>query len=400
VPAYSSAATRPTNTLNIDIEINDPDDISDLLTVGNAGDVSSLLNIVKINDEFIGFETLTDFTTYYRMQNCYRGLFNSVQQAHAIDDVVWFVGQTGGNMTELSVPDTHDEMRLQLRSVGIDEETTEGGTPEEDQHLDRIWRQPLPVRDPVINSTYADTTNVSLDVGYVAGTGRTGEDASAVLFECTPRDWRVDNVLTDATLTAQYSALGDDPEIDYVFTLDPAGTPTALTAYTNTTPWNNNAEVYILRNDMIIALGINTAMPTTARITITPKHTPPEIGSQITSTVPLVHDFTITSELQSDDLVFGGLDVNTASGAVSFTETGIYSFNIYTALPSSGILEANVDSGGWTTVVAASNTTGTLTTSGGGPYSVLLRFTQAPTDDQFFRITGPTAETGYGVLKA
>ncbi|RKZ20200.1 hypothetical protein DRQ50_00140 [bacterium] len=396
VEAYAAVSLRPTNVLTIDMEIADPDDISDLLVAGNNGDVASLVNIVKINDEILGFLNLTDFGTFYRMSVFYRGLFNTNQAAHSIGDTVWFLGQTGGSLTRISMADSHDEMGLQLRSVDLLEEVVEGLTPVEDVSLVRLWRQPLPVRDPVINSTYADTTNVSLDVQYTTPTGRLGEDASALLLECTVRDWRVDDVRTDHVLTAQYE--DDAPELDYVLTLDPAGTPAVLAALVITDPWVDT-QVWALRNDMIIAVGINTPMPTTASLSISPRHTPPEIGTEITG-VALVHEFAITSELHDDDLHVGGLAANTASAAISFTETGAYAFDINTALPSSGILEADVDGGGYVTVIAAGNTTGTLTTSGGGPYSVVLRFTVAPTDDQYFRITGPTAEDGNGVLLA
>lgn len=150
---------------------------------------------------------------------------------------------------------------------------------------------------------------------------------------------------------------------------------------------------------MIVALGANREFPTTGRLVVTAKHTPSEVGSEVTNPVDMEFDFTLVSSLQSaDDLTFGGLDVNTASAVVQFGETGTYNFDIYTALPSSGILEGRINGGAWTTIVSASATTGSLAVTASD--DVELRFTQAPANDQFFDITGPTAELGYGVLKA
>ena len=106
----------------------------------------------------------------------------------------------------------------------------------------------------------------------------------------------------------------------------------------------------------------------------------------------------LTSALQDDDLLHGALTVNVAGTAVVYGETGTYNFNIGTALPSSGILEASKNGGGYTTVVAAASSTGTLAVTTGD--SVVLRFTQAPAASQFFTVLGPTAEVGHGVLKA
>jgi hypothetical protein len=158
----------------------------------------------------------------------------------------------------------------------------------------------------------------------------------------------------------------------------------------------DSPELYLLRNDVIKALGANANLPTDARLTLTPKHTPVEVGTEIAGQ-PLVHDMTLTSVISDDELTFGGLDVNAASAAVTFGETGTYDFDIGAALPSSGSLDANVNSGGYVTVVSSGSATGSLTVNAGD--SVVLRFTQAPAADQYFSISGPT-EAGHGVLNA
>lgn len=397
IPQYATTAARPDAVTPVEVTYNSPSDLSELIVQGSSLNVDSLAQIIKINDEFIGYETAADLTTYLKITKLYRGLFNSPQQAHSISDRVWFVGQRDtAVLTFLATPSSASSMLLQLRSVGIAEETTEGGTPVETVTLDHIYKQPLPLRDLVLNSVYADVTDVSLDGAYTTETGRAGEDAKAILLNATPRSWRVDAVTSDHALAATIPAYADDsPVVEYVATLDPAGTPVPLSAITAGDP--ADPEVVVPRNDIIIAAGVNANIPGDMQVTVTPKHTPPEYGVQLTG-ADLDHDFTVASSILADDLTHGGLTSTVAGTAVDYGEVGDYDFDIHDILASSGILEANVDSGGWNPVITAGNTTGTLTTAGSPPFSVELRFTGLPPNgDTFFDITGPT-EVGHGVL--
>ena len=186
-----------------------------------------------------------------------------------------------------------------------------------------------------------------------------------------------------------------------ILVLDPAGTPvnTAVDSFSGITGVNADTDkAYVLRNNIIESLGANTVIPSTAKISIRAKHTPVEIGSQLTNLNYTEHTFTLTSSLQgSDDNVFGGFSANTWSAVVTFSEAGNHTIDIHTALPSSGIVEYRLNGGTATTAVAASNSTGTITGVTAND-TVELRFTQAPTSDQFFDITAPSTTAGYGVL--
>lgn len=394
VAQYAATSVRPDVSSYIDVNVSGT--ITDLVVSGSPTTVAQLLTLVKINDEFIGFELSADQGGgVLRLSRLWRGLFNSVQQAHSIGDTVWFIGQTGGNLTQAVIAANEDEVDLQLRSQDINGPVDEGDCDTEELTLGLLYRQPLPPRDPVLNGTYADTTAVSLDTQYTSGTGRTGDDARALEVEVTPRAWRIDDVTQDHNLglsSPTYTA--DTPELDYDLVLDPGGGDIAVPTVTQD---GDDPVAYVLRNEIIKAVGPNANIPGTARLTVTPRHTPSEWGVEYAG-VSLVHDMAVVSSIQADDLTFGGLIMNTASAAVVFGETGTYAFDIKTALPSSGILEANVNGGGYATVVSAGNTTGNLSITAGD--SVVLRFTQAPAADQFFDITGPTSETGHGVLRA
>lgn len=400
INAYGSSAARPDSGYFIDID-EDPDELTDLVVTGNNGLISSLLNIVYIDGEYIGYLSLTDLGGgTVRLSGLYRGLFHTAPKVHASEAEVWFIGQ-GGNLSEVVFPsESYDEADFQLRSQDEDRVMEEEEVPIEEISMDYIWLCPLAPRDPILNSSYAPAS-ASLDTQYTSsppeGTGFSGDDACALKVQVTPRAWRIDDVLDDTDLRLSFPTyLDDDPSFEFVMVLDPDGSPVVLDAVTVDGHDAETPVAYILRNAVIAAVGANAAIPASGRIRVTAKH----VYESVTRTNPIdmEFDFTVTSELQDDDLLHGGLAVNVGSTAVIYGETGTYNFNIHTALPSSGILEANVNDGGYVTVVAASNSTGTLSITTGD--SVVLRFTQAPADDQFFDVTGPTAEVGHGVLLA
>lgn len=399
--AYGATAARPDTGTSIAV-LEDPDTLEDIITGlfgfwNSSSGIDGLRNLVYVDGEFIGFEVATTGTGKITLTKIYRGLFHTAPKAHAANTRVWFIGQGGGNLSRTAYAEDQDEIDYKLRSVSSAFIVAEIDTPTEEVTLnaDRIWSVPLAPRDPIINGTFADTT-VSLDTSYTSETGLTGDDALAVEVEVTPRDWRVNDVLEDHLLLSTY--LSDLPNFDFILILDPTGTP-APTAAVNVSS-TDEPVAYILRNAIIEALGSSRVIPGTATLSVTAKHTPPEVGVEVTNPVPMELDLTITSALQgADDVVFGAFDVNVISDVVVFGETGTYAFDIKTALPSSGILEGRINGGGFSTIVSVGNTTGNLTGVTAGD-DVELRFTQAPADDQFFDITGPTSELGYGVLKA
>jgi len=406
LPAYEASEARPAAA---SIVVDNEDTLSSIRHLnfsfaGSFGRVNQLANIAYIDGEFIGFEDASYGSSQLTISGVYRGLFNTAPKAHAINTRVWFISE-GGNLQERALAALEDEYDVKLRSRNQYELISEALTPTTEVSLnaDRIYLVPLAPRDPVINGVYADITAVSMDVDYFTELGISSSDDSLGLeIGITPRAWRVDDILEDHNLDLSSPPWADDsPNFDYELVLDPSGTP-AITAAVNVAGSGTSvADAYILRNAMIVALGANTAFPTDARLDVTAKHTPPEAGVELTNPVRMELEMAISSGLQSlDDLTFGGLTVNVPSPAVVVGQTGNLTFDIKTALPSSGIVESNVNGGGWITLVAASATTGVLAVTAAD--SVLIRFTQAPTVDQFFDITGSggSTENGYGVLLA
>lgn len=394
--AYSTE-NWPDNSYEIRVNNNDPDDLVGLVIDGNSTNVEDLMTILMIEDEFIGYETVIEGTGIIRISHIYRGLFSSYPKAHAIGSTVWFIGQTGGNLTIRTLANSDDEMDIQLRSRGISGEVTEAVTPiEQIPTLTRLWERPLPPRNPKFNNTL-DPASVSLDTLYTTETGRTGENASAVKITVLPRCWRINSVIRDHYLSESLiSYLSDQPELSFQLVLDPGGTPINVPAIVAIDP--ENPVVYVLRNSIIEAVGANTPIPTTANLIVTPSHEPLGFTSPVDGP-PMEYPFAVTSELIGQELMHGAIvGGDVASAAVIYGETGTYNFNIYTALPTSGRLQARINAGSWVTVVASAATTGTLAVTTGD--SVELRFDVAPALDQFFIVTGPTTESGYGVLLA
>ena len=392
LPAYAASDTRPTTSYTIRVD-KDPDDLTELAGTGNAGLVSDLRNIIYIDNEFIGFEIATDSGGLLILSRIYRGLFNTTPEAHLVGSRVWFVGQTGGNLNNSAIPVANVELDAQLRSVGMAGEATEASTPIMSITLESWWNRPLPPRDPVLNDSYAATT-ASLDTSH-AGTGRTGEDARALKVEVTPRCWRIDDPIEDHALSASPRPyLEDNPSIVATLILDPSGSAIETEEATAVDP--EEPVIYLLRNEVVKALGANTPMPSTAKLSVIHRHHPD--GSSISDSRPLEHSISLSSGLIGDDLQHGGIDGgDVASTAVVYGETGNYTFNIHTALPSSGRLQARLNGGSWVNVVLAGNSSGTLAVTSGD--SVELRFDHTPALDQFFNVNGPT-QAGYGVLLA
>lgn len=396
IDAYGSVS-RPDTTYYIDVE-EDPDTLTGLVISGSAATISSLLTIVYIDGEYIGYQTITDLGGgVVRLANIWRGLFHTAPKDHAAGTKVWFIGQTGGNLSRIVLPaETYDEVDVQLRSQDTEEVMAQGDTPIEEVSLDYIWKCPLAPRDPKLHGSFAPAS-ATMDTQYTTETGMSGDNARALKVEITPRAWRVDDPIADTDLNLSSPAyLDDSPSFDFVLVLNPGGSPTALDAVA--VSGTETPIAYILRNSAIVAMGAGAAIPSTGRIRVTAEHVLD--STTYTNPVDMEFDFTVTSSIQSDDILHGGFDVNTASTAVDYGETGTYVIDIQTALPSGGILEANIDGGGWNPVVAALGTSGNLVTSGTPPYSVQLRFTQAPASDQFFTVTGPTSEVGHGVLNS
>lgn len=373
---YSGSATRPA-TYNIDI--TEEDDLSPLAVDGDVTGVQSLTTIAYIDGEYIGYEALTDLTGgSWRLSRIYRGLFHTAPKEHDAGTRVWFLR---GNLTTRLLLATYDEVDVQLRSQDL---TGTDVTPTAlEVTLSRLWQAPLAPRDPKLHGAYAPTS-ASVDTTYPTETGRSGNDARALKVEITPRDWLVDDPTADTTLTADWASYS--PEFDYSLELTNTVGPVTVAG---------SGAAYILRNDIIVALGANEPFPSGGTLVVTARHTVG--GSPVTNPVSMTFPVGLTSNLIIGTLVHGGVPTSGSTGVI-YPTNGSYSFNIRSALPSSGELQGRLNGGGWTTIVAGGASSGSLAALANDV--VELRTTVAPAADQYFYLNGPSSEVGYGVLVA
>jgi hypothetical protein len=108
----------------------------------------------------------------------------------------------------------------------------------------------------------------------------------------------------------------------------------------------------------------------------------------------------VSSDL-SDDTFLGILDDSIVSMTFTAPDTGSYDFEIGTAL-STGAVEASVNGASFASVIAATNTTGTLMgVSAGDTIEVQHTQTGAGTTFTLLLVTPPTSTSGaYGVLRS
>ena len=154
--------------------------------------------------------------------------------------------------------------------------------------------------------------------------------------------------------------------------------------------WNSGeGSDFLSRTSIVKQLG--GSLPSSLDITIATRHT--LNGVVRTADQQIEHSVTVDASALANDTWLGELAQNVTSGVYTAPDTGTYNFEIGTALPT-GAVEARINGGSWTSVISATNTTGTLA----GVVSsdtIEVRHTDAsPTNDTFLQIDAPTSTAG------
>ncbi|KPJ92585.1 MAG: hypothetical protein AMS18_07065 [Gemmatimonas sp. SG8_17] len=398
------------------ITLDDLDDLSESgLTYGSVDSLKGIAAIGSGNDiEYIIYEIATVGTNQLVLDNVYRGVFHTTSRDWPSGTTVTLLSQ-GGALLKSFIAENQDHAYVKPISRSRSQATELSDYQPADYYnftsVDDLQYVPSAAQHPYLHGTHADDTNVSVDTKYgLVDISFSNEAGAAIKLEVEARDWKADNLgidyngISDSVSYALWKA--DDPLYDVDFILIKPG-PTEVTVARNAwteditmedpyNPSNDRIVAYIKRTEMIKILGPNTAIPSNARIEVISKHTPDT--TEYVCPQKLVHDLTITSSLQSADLIFGGIPVNTDSTTIQFNETGNYSFQTSHVMPSGGVLQADKNGGGFNTVISTGQASGTLAVTSGD--DVTLKFTVAESYDIHLDITGPTAEFGYAVLEA
>lgn len=323
--------------------------ISAALGSASSGDVGqNLVHLCKIDDEYIAFESFTDQTTYLQLNEVYRGMLDTIPADHAANAKVYIL-HAGATISDSTIPQTNN-VDVQLRARSQTDESTEGESVTKAITMDNRVRRPYPPVELFVNGTRFHTAP---DFDTMKSGGTTLDDRGLELT-FTRRDYRtldeVAGLATDANSldptfptfnTTEYRAEAID---------DPGGSPASLFF----SSWASAALTFLSRTKILRYQG---AKPTTMEVSVETRHT--FESTVYGATQDLDWDFSLAASALDNDNNWG----NIAFGAVSATwvspQTGTYTFNVGTSLPS-GAVQARINGGGWVTVITAGGLTGTL----------------------------------------
>lgn len=255
---------NPTTTIQVS---GSPDSISRIVLALDPEGATALevgqdlANIIKIGDEFIGFEGFGNQTaTEIDLTTCHRGLMDSVPATHlASADVFLLFVNAGLSNAELPIGDVVD---IQPRAFSRDDELTTGESKTFQLTMDNRYRRPYPPFELSIATVRFDTT-VDIDATIT----NPGGDAKGLDVDWKRRDWETtDEVesLTDdaATLDAAFQAKNDHESLLLVSAIDADGLTVSMGGGT----WINGNSAVVARGDALAPL--DGALPGTDELVV------------------------------------------------------------------------------------------------------------------------------------
>lgn len=341
--ALEAGDANPTGTIQVQAS---PDSIARISLALDPDGASAeeigqdLANIIKIGDEFIGFEGFTNETsTTIDLTGCYRGLMDSVPADHAVDAYVYLLFVNSG-LSEAVLP-IGDLVDIQPRAVSRDDEMTTAEAKTFSFQMDNRYRRPYPPHKMSIDTVRFDTS-VDID-GAITNPGG---DAQGLDVDWERRDWEntdeVAALLDDANdVDSGFQARHDHESQLFLDVTDDDG----LVVRAQTNGWiNGNADV-LARGDFLWVH--DGAIPSTDEITIRvqTRHTVDTVT--YTSRYSLDLDATPSSSALSGLTNLGTVFAN---GPVSRTYT-VASATIHSVTVASltGV-EFRLNNGAWTAI--------------------------------------------------
>lgn len=209
------------------------------------------------------------------------------------------------------------------------------------------------------------------------------------------RDYRNTNetaAYSESSLPADFPA-NNGTEYQINLFNDPLGANTNIdtVAY-----FNGNSHFY---SRTLLLKEVN-AIPSELAAVVGTQHSFPQVagGSLTTASQNLATDFAVTSNL-SNIHSYGVLAANTGSGTYTATSTGTFTLHIGTA-EASGNVQVSINGGAYSTVIAATNTTGTFSVTSGQTIAVKSTQTGSPTLQTMMLMTDGTGlQVAWSVLK-
>lgn len=354
-------------------------DITDLVALG-----TDLLTLCMIDNEFILVSSAQNSGSNVQLNNVYRGVLDSAQEAHAAGASVYLLFLGGGLSASTIAAGQNVHVKLLPRST-TDVVDAADATQIAFAMANRT-RRPYPPSEMSINGTRFDPT-VSLEGG--AGVG----EAIGIDLTYKRRDFRtVDEVaalLTDAgTLDPTYpTANSTTHEVD-VYNV--SGSPTLLF----TQSLGSGTSGSVTRLDILQAT--DGDLPTALRFRLRSVHD--FDGTSYDSRYDLVWDMTISSAL-TGQFEFGALDTNDVSAAFTVTNDAVNHVFTLSSAFTGGTVEYRLNGGSWTSLITSGNTSGTILAAALTNGDALeIRHTSADVGAQKLLTMAVGGGTAFGVL--
>lgn len=370
---------------DLDGNIDNNDTTIDILTDMNIAEAVlspseedigvNLANLVLLGDEFISFTGVTAITGGLRLTGCYRGLLDTAQASHTSGEKAWFIF-SGGDLTETAFdPSYNVELKiLPFDAVGNQISESDLGITEIDVNMDYRERRPYPPTFIKWNSSdYPASVDITSDV--------------TVTFN--RRDYRIEDEVSQYDTDAS-TINGDFPSNNntrYRLVLYDG----ASAVYTGS--WNGGTASLSITFEKI--LRYLDGLPSTLKLAVGTIHTYSAVDYQALQEVEW--EATVAASSYDDDVWLGVLSPSEVSNQWTAPEAGTYAFTVGTAL--SGDVEARLNGGSWTQVIAAGNTSGNLAGVSASDVIEVRHLDNSSSDEVLLEIDSPTdSEDAYGIL--
>lgn len=353
---------------------------------------TSLINLIYCEGEFMLVGGVAQNGSDVSFTSVVRGVLDSTPRPHDSGAEVHVIC-IGGALGEPTFDsDWTVDVRLAPESATTEALSPSLATTVQVDLEDRLKR-PYPASQLELNDSIFPSGTVSLDLQH----GST-EDTKGLEVQYVRRDFRATNEVDAHGIFVDEGSLPVDfpatNSTEYQITVrnDPDGANTLL--LTSAYPASSGDD--FSRTAIIKANG--GVIPTRLRVEVWTRHTYLPDGVVYTSREALLHDFDVSTTQLGSLVNEGVLDTNVV-GSFTAADTGTYTFTIHTSLLSTGVVEAQINGGGYSTVIATSGTTGTLagvtagdtvdfrhTQTGSGTTETMLLVKDSALDNEVFAI--------------
>jgi hypothetical protein len=307
---------------------------------------TNLVNLILVDGEFMLVTSAQTSGANVQLNGVYRGVMDSVQQAHSAGAPVYLLFVAGG-LSDSPVP-AGNNVEVKLLPFSRSDQLADTADAATSFLMDNRIRRPYPPSRISLDGT-AWSSSTSMEAN-----GSGPESYAIDVSDVRRRDYRTLDEAQALTVDAA-SLFSDFPAANTTVHLidvrnDPAGANTLLF----TTATFSGTQKDVRRIEILKAT--DGVIPTTLRLEVASRHSHESVSYDSRS--KLRHDFSVTTAL-SGQFNLGALDTSDVSNLYTATVAGNYSFTLSSAF-TAGDVEFRLNAGAWTTLIAAGGTSGTI----------------------------------------